>query len=126
MAHQRDTTTDRPDGRVIRPWDDDEAVIRLERAAVRRLRGRDILVERSSVGSVSAGRITVSKGNAGLVAGQSVAVDGAHVGVLIAPVVRGEVHTWLDMRSAIFVGLGIVLGRSVLRLLLPGNSSATS
>lgn len=119
MAHQRDTSSDPSDGRIIRPWEDDEAVIRLERAAVRRLHGRDILVERSTVGSVTAERITVTSGTTGIIAGQSVAVDGVHVGVLIAPVVRGDVHTWLDMRSAFFVGFGIVVGRALLRALTP-------
>jgi len=43
-----------------------------------------------------------------------VAVDEVHTGILISPVVRGDVHTWLDMRSAVAIGFGMVLGKAVL------------
>ena len=36
------------------------------------------------------------------------------VGVLVSPVVRGNVRTWLDFRSAVAVGVGIALGRALL------------
>jgi hypothetical protein len=92
-------------------------VARLERAAVRRLHATRAHVERSAVGVLSIGQGTLQKSTAGVVMAKSLAADEVRVGVLIAPVVRGEVHTLFDMRSAVAVGVGIALGRSVLRLL---------
>ena len=57
---------------------------------------------------------TMRQGSAGVIAGKSVALDEVHTGILIAPVVRGDVHTWLDMRSAVAIGFGMVMGKAVL------------
>ena len=43
-----------------------------------------------------------------------VAVDEVRTGILFAPVVRGDVHTLLDMRSAVAIGVGMVLGKAAL------------
>ena len=83
----------------------------LERAAVRRLHAREMTVERSVVGIVRADRATLAGSNAAVVVARSLACDEVHAAVIVAPVVRGEVHTWLDMRSAIAIGLGWALGR---------------
>ncbi len=111
MAHLKDSSAS---GRVIRPWEGEDAVLRLERAAVRRLHGHDAHVERSLIGAASAERMTLKRGTTVFVAGQSVAMDEARVGILVAPVVRGDVRTLVDMRSAFAMGLGIVLGRLLL------------
>lgn len=86
----------------------------LERAAIRRLHARDMNVERSAVGVVRSGRATLAASSAGVVVARSVACDEARVGLLVAPVVRGEVHTLIDIRSAVAIGLGLALGRLLL------------
>ncbi|MCA9823633.1 MAG: hypothetical protein R3B97_09830 [Dehalococcoidia bacterium] len=86
----------------------------LERAAVRRLHAREFTVERSLVGVMRAERATLTESNAAVVIARSLACDEVHAGILVSPVVRGEVHTWLDMRSAIAIGLGMALGRGLI------------
>lgn len=86
----------------------------LERAAVRRLHARELNVERSFVGVARADRATLAGSNAAVVVARSLACDEVHTAVLIAPVVRGEVHTLLDIRSAIAIGLGMALGRGLI------------
>ena len=49
-------------------------------------------------------------------AARDVALDGARVGVLAAPVVRGDVHAWIDLRAAFALGLGLALGGFALSL----------
>jgi hypothetical protein len=49
-----------------------------------------------------------------VVVGRSVACDEVRTFVLATPIVRGEVHTWFDMRSALAVGVGIALGKALL------------
>jgi hypothetical protein len=97
---------------AVRSVDADQ--VRLERAAVQRLRAGHATIERSAVGMLRMDRGTLAQSSAGVVVARSVAADETHIGVLMAPVVRGEVHTWLDMRSAVAIGLGIVLGRALL------------
>jgi hypothetical protein len=97
---------------AVRSIDADQA--RLERAAVQRLRAGHATIERSAIGAFRAERATLSQSAAGTVVARSVAMDETHVGVLVSPVVRGDVHTWLDMRSAFAIGLGIVLGRALI------------
>lgn len=86
----------------------------LERAAVRRLHARDITVERSAIGVVRAERATVAASSAAVVIGASVAVDEARIGILVSPVVRGDVHTLIDLRSAVALGFGMALGKALL------------
>lgn len=97
---------------AVRSIDADQA--RLERAAVQRLRAGHATIERSAMGSLAVDRGTMTQSTAGLVVARSVAVDESRVGVLISPVVRGEVHTWLDMRSAVAMGVGLVLGKALI------------
>lgn len=86
----------------------------IDRSAVRRLEADEIDVSKSFVGVAKFENGTIRQGSAGVIAGRSVAVDEVHTGILIAPVVRGDVHTWLDMRSAVAIGFGMVLGKAVL------------
>ncbi|HEY5477130.1 MAG TPA: hypothetical protein VIK11_10485 [Tepidiformaceae bacterium] len=88
--------------------------VTLERAAVRRMQARQATIEGSSLGYARIEQATIRKGFTGAVVARSVACDEVHTGILISPVVRGDVHTLLDIRSAIAVGLGIVLGRTIL------------
>lgn len=86
----------------------------LERAAVRRLHARDLSIERSAVGVLRAERATLAASSAAVVIASSAALDEVRVGVLISPVVRGEVHTLIDLRTAFALGLGMALGRAFL------------
>jgi hypothetical protein len=86
----------------------------LERAAVRRLHANDITVERSAIVVSHAERATLTSSSAVVVLGRSVACDETRVGILAAPVIRGEVHTLIDLRSAVAIGLGMALGRALL------------
>lgn len=97
---------------AIRFVDADQA--RLERAAVQRLRANQVEMSSTAVGFARFEQGTIRQSNAGIVVARSVALDEVHVGVLISPVVRGDVHTWLDLRSAVAIGVGIVLGRAVI------------
>lgn len=95
-------------------------IARLERAAVQRFRANQANVDRSAIGAASIGRATLRQSAAGIVIGRSVAADQVKVGILVSPVVRGEVHTWLDMRSAVAIGLGMALGRALLAVVRAG------
>ncbi len=97
---------------AIRSLDADQA--RLERAAVQRLRANQVDVSGSVVGVARFEQGTIRQGTAGVVIGRSVALDEVHVGILVSPVVRGDVHTWLDLRSAVAIGVGMVLGKAAL------------
>jgi hypothetical protein len=89
-------------------------VVALERAAVRRLHARELNVEHSAIGAARAERTTLTRSSAALVVSRSVASDESRIGVLVAPVVRGDVHTLVDMRSALAIGVGMALGRALL------------
>ncbi len=98
------------------PVDDITATTHLaiDRSAVRRLEADEVDVSKSFVGVAKFENGTIRQGSAGVIAGRSVAVDEVRTGILISPVVRGDVHTWLDMRSAVAIGFGMVLGKAVL------------
>ena len=86
----------------------------LEKAAVQRLRASQAELNQSSAMFVSFDQGTLRQSNAAVVVGKSVACDEVRTAVLVSPVVRGEVHTWLDMRSAVAIGVGMVLGKALL------------
>jgi len=99
-------------------------VAHLERAAVQRLRAREVTVTQGVVGAVIADTVTVRQSRAGIIAGRSVAADEVHAAVLLAPVVRGDVHAFMDLRTAIGIGFGMALGKALitsLRLLFRGK-----
>jgi hypothetical protein len=86
----------------------------IERSAVRTVRASDANVTQSAVGVVSVERGTVRQSGVGIVVAKGVACDEVRTGILAAPVVRGEVHTWLDLRTAVAIGLGMALGKAML------------
>jgi hypothetical protein len=96
----------------VRSVEADQAT--LEKAAVRRLHAQQATVERSAIAFARIEQATLRESSAGILIGRDVAADQSRTGILIAPVVRGEVHTLVDMRSAVAIGVGIVLGRVVL------------
>jgi hypothetical protein len=89
----------------------------LERAAVQRMQAEEATFTQSAIGIAQFERGTIRQSSAGVVVARSVACDEVHTMVLASPVVRGEVHTLLDLRSAVAVGVGIVLGKALLSLL---------
>lgn len=97
---------------AVRFLDADQA--RLERAAALRVRASQIDVSNGAVGFARFEQGTIRQSNAGVVIGRSVALDQVHVGILASPVVRGDVHTWLDLRSAFAIGVGMVLGKAAI------------
>lgn len=97
---------------AVRLLDADQA--HLERAAVQRLRANQVDVSNSAVGIAHVEQGTIRQSNAGIVIARSVALDEVHVGILASPVVRGDVHTWLDLRSAVAIGVGMVLGKAAI------------
>lgn len=86
----------------------------VDRSAVRSLHAQQATVERSAVGLARFHQGTLKRTSVGIAVGRSVACDEVRSYVLLAPVVRGEVHTWFDVRSAVAVGVGIVLGRALI------------
>ena len=73
-------------------------------------------MEQSAVAAMRTERATLRDSAAAVVATKSAALDGTYVGVLASPVVRGEVHTWFDLRTAFAVGLGLAVGSFALSL----------
>jgi hypothetical protein len=103
-----------------------EPALAIERSAIRRVNAEQVEIQRSAVGVASFERGTIRQSDAGIVVGRSIAVDQVRVGILASPVVRGDVHTLLDLRSAVAIGFGMVLGkvfvslvRAAARKLLP-------
>ncbi|MEO8538543.1 MAG: hypothetical protein ABI577_02295 [bacterium] len=86
----------------------------LDKSAVRRIDADEVDINKSFVGYAKFDHGTLRQGSAGIIAGRSVAVDEVRTGILISPVVRGDVHTWLDMRSAVAIGFGMVMGKALL------------
>lgn len=97
---------------AIRAVEADQAS--LEQAAVQRLRAGQVTASRSTFAFASFDQGTLRQSAAGVVVARSVACDEVRTAILAAPVVRGDVHTWLDLRSAVAVGFGMVLGKAVL------------
>lgn len=96
---------------------DAPAPLSIDRSAIRRVSAEQVEIERSAIAVAAFDRGTIRQSDAAVIAGRSVAVDEVRVGVLISPVVRGEVHTLLDMRSAVAIGFGMVLGKALLAAL---------
>lgn len=86
----------------------------LDKSAVRSVSAAEIEITRSAVAVAKFENGTIRQGSVGIVIGRSVAMDEVKAGVLISPVVRGDVHTLLDLRSAVAIGFGMVLGKAVL------------
>lgn len=86
----------------------------LDKSAVRSVVADEVDISKSFVGFARFENGTMRQGSAGVIAGKSIAVDEVRTGILISPVVRGDVHTWLDMRSAVAIGFGMVMGKALL------------
>jgi hypothetical protein len=92
----------------------DARTANLSRTIVRSLHAEDAELNEGAVLSASGERITLRNSTVGMVAGRSVACDETRIGILMSPVVRGDVRTWLDLRTAVAIGVGMVMGRALL------------
>ncbi len=90
--------------------------VSVEQGAVAKLEAEAVSMEQSAVAAIRAERATLRDSAAAVVATKSAALDGSYVAVLASPVVRGEVHTWFDLRTAFAVGLGLAVGGFALSL----------
>lgn len=88
--------------------------VQLERSAVQRLKATQATIDHSGIGFAAIDQGTLRQSNAGIVVARSVACDQVRTTILASPVVRGEVHTLLDLRSAVAIGFGMVLGKALL------------
>ncbi|MGK2965272.1 MAG: hypothetical protein ACSLFM_06660 [Tepidiformaceae bacterium] len=88
----------------------------VDRSAIRAVHAEQAQVERSAVGFASFEQGTIKQSSAGVVVARSVACDEVRTFVLASPVVRGEVHTFIDLRTAIAIGFGMALGKAFLSL----------
>jgi uncharacterized protein (DUF1810 family) len=86
----------------------------VERAAVQRLRAGQANISDSAIAFARFEQGTLRQTKAGIVVARSVACDEVHTAILASPVVRGDVHTWLDLRSAVAIGFGMVLGKAAI------------
>jgi hypothetical protein len=91
--------------------------VEVDQSAVRELRGDEVEVEQSALAFASAERLTVRKSSVVALAGRDVQARDVNAIFLLSPRVRGTVRTVFDARAAFAFGLGIVLGRRLLRLL---------
>lgn len=97
---------------AVRFLEADQAMV--DKAAIQRLKARQVELNQGAVGFAAFDQGTIRQSNVGVVVAKSVACDEVRTAVLVSPVVRGEVHTWLDMRSAVAIGVGLVLGKALI------------
>jgi hypothetical protein len=89
----------------------------VEQSVVRELHADAAEVEQSALGVARAERLNLRTSAAVAVAAREVHARNVNAVFLLAPRVHGTVRTVFDMRAAFAFGLGIVLGRQLLRLL---------
>ena len=91
--------------------------VEIDQSAVREVHGEAVEIDQSAMFVASGTHLNVSSSAAvGMVAREIQARDVKTV-FLLSPRVNGTVHTVFDMRAAFAFGLGIILGRQLLRLL---------
>jgi len=91
--------------------------VEVDQSAVRDLRGDEVEVDQSALLFANAERLTIRGSSAVAVIGRDVQAREVNTVFLLAPRVRGTVRTVFDVRTAFAFGLGIVLGRYLLRLI---------
>ena len=89
-------------------------------SAVQRVQGDAVELERSAVGIAGGLQVEVQDSSALGVAGREVRLERVRTVFLLAPRVQGEVRTVFDWKSAVAIGVGIVLTRRLLKLLRLG------
>lgn len=112
-----DTMTDEAEFSQTKAGRVDAEIARIERSAVRHVHATQVSMEKSAAWAIRSEHTTMRESHAGVVVTRSAASDQSRATVLIAPVVRGDVHTWLDLRTAFAVGVGFFVGKLVLDVL---------
>jgi hypothetical protein len=87
----------------------------LSKSANQRMHAESVVTRQTAVGTLRAGTVTLRESGAALVVAQNAACDESRVFLLAAPVVRGNVRALIDLRAGFGIGVGIVLGRLLLR-----------
>jgi ribosomal protein L14 len=90
--------------------------VEIEQSAIRELHGEEVEIEQSALVFATAERLRVQSSSAVALVGREVEAREVNTIFLLSPRVRGTVRTVFDMRAAFAFGLGIVLGRQLLRL----------
>jgi hypothetical protein len=90
----------------------------LHLSAARSVDAANAEITQSAVAVARLQRATLRQSAAGVVVAHGLACDEVRTGILAAPVVRGQVHTWLDLRTAVALGVGLALGRAAIALVL--------
>lgn len=88
----------------------------IEQSAIRELHGDEVEVEQSALAFATADRLRVRSSSAVALVARDIEARDVNTIFLLSPRVRGTVRTVFDMRAAFAFGLGIVLGRRLLRL----------
>jgi hypothetical protein len=91
--------------------------VEVEQSAVRELRGDEVEVEQSALLFASADQLRVERSTSLALLGRDVDARNINTVFLLSPRVRGTVRTVFDARAAFAFGLGIVIGRQLLRLI---------
>lgn len=91
--------------------------IEVDQAAVHQMHAERADLHQSAAVFVQADRANLDQSAAVAVVGRDVAARNVTTLVLLSPRVSGTVRTVFDLRAAFAFGLGIVLGRRLLRLL---------
>lgn len=92
-------------------------VVHVERSAVRKVEASQVSLEKSAAWTVRADHATLHRSQAGVVVTRSFAGDQSRATILVSPVVRGEVHTWVDLRTAFAAGVGFFAGKLILDMM---------
>ena len=68
-------------------------------------------IRQSSVGSAKGERVSISQGLTSPSSGREVSAEGARIGLLVTPSLRGNVRPLLTVQSAFALGAGFFFGR---------------
>jgi hypothetical protein len=115
LPHRREHDEARFRGSVLDSVSAEE--VEIDQSAVRAVRGDEVEVDQSAVLLASGSHLRVTgSATVGMVAREIQARD-VNAVFLLSPRVNGTVRTVFDLRAAFAFGLGIVLGRQLVRLL---------
>jgi hypothetical protein len=84
-------------------------------SAIQRLLAAQADIRQSSVGSAKGERVSISQGLTFSAVGREVSVEGARIGLLVTPSLRGNVRPLLTVQSAFALGAGFFFGRWFVR-----------
>jgi hypothetical protein len=91
--------------------------IEIEQSAVQQAHGDEVEVEQSAVLQLSGTHVDVDDSVVGAVIARKVEARNVRTVFLVASQFKGDVRTVFDWKSAVAIGVGIVLTRRLLKLL---------